>query len=187
MRRALVIVSIISVATVFIPTTGAGLPAPEGLGRPGRVARADSGVWDPDDVTGRFDLRWVGATYTAAGEIHLSVSFYDGFERRFLPRSVSDRYSHVKVHLSGALQGWFVRRPGGRIAFVWGDFGSNCCERARVRRPSSNVLSVVFDPCPYVYANEIDRAQGESYWRPRKTRATDRTGVVDLAQPDCEG
>ena len=143
-----------------------------------------SGVWDPDDVTGRFDLRWVGATYTSTGEIHLTVSFHDGFKRRFLPRGIDDRYSHVSVGL-GTVDGWFLRRPG-RIVFIWGDFGSSCCERAPVRQPTSNVLSVVFDPCSYVYGNEIDDTQAESYWRPRETRATDLTGVVHLAHPNCD-
>jgi hypothetical protein len=67
-----------------------------------------------------------------------------------------------------------------------GDFGSTCCARARVRQPSSNALSVVFDPCSYAYGNEIDQAQAVSYWRPRTSRATDSTGVVDLANPTCD-
>jgi hypothetical protein len=69
---------------------------------------------------------------------------------------------------------------------MWGDFGSTCCARARVRQPSSNALSVVFDPCSYAYENEIDQAQGVTYWRPRTSRATDSTGVVDLANPTCD-
>ena len=142
-------------------------------------------MWDPNDVTGRFDLRWIGATYTSSGEIHLSVSFYDGFERRFLPRAIDERYSHVSLALSGFLDGWFVRQHG-RVVFIWGDFGSTCCARARVRQPSSNTLSVVFDPCSYGYGNEIDQAQAGSYWRPRTSRATDSTGVVDLAKPICD-
>ena len=148
------------------------------------VTAGVSGVWDADDVTGRFDLRWVGAAYTSTGEIHLSVSFHDEVKPRFLPRQIDDRYSHVSVGL-GTVDGWFLRRHG-RIVFIWGDFGSSCCERARVRRPASNVLSVVFDPCSYVYGNEIDQTQGESYWRPRETRATDLTGVVHLARPNCD-
>jgi hypothetical protein len=183
-QRVLIIALVLSVAAVLTPTTSTGLPASQALSRSGAVTAGTSGVWDPDDVTGRFDLRWIGAAYTSTGEIHLSVSFYDEFKRRFLPREISSLYSHVSVGLSGALDGWFLRQHG-RIVFIWGDFGSSCCERARVRRPSSNALSVVFDPCSYVYGNEIDQAQGESYWRPRETRATDRTGVVHLAHPDC--
>jgi hypothetical protein len=183
-RRVLVIALVLSVAAILIPTTSTGLPAAQALRHSSAVSRGASGDWDPDDVTGRFDLRWVGAAYTSTGEIHLSFSFYDGFKRRFLPREIDDRYSHVSVGL-GTVDGWFLRQHG-RIVFIWGDFGSSCCERARVRQPSSNALSVVFDPCSYVYGNEIDQTQGESYWRPRGTRATDLTGVVHLAHPNCD-
>lgn len=183
-RRVLAIALLLRVAAVLMPATSSGLPASHALDEAGTVAAGASGVWDPDDVTGRFDLRWVGAVYTSTGEIHLSVSFHDGFKPRFLPRQIDDRYSHVSVGL-GTVDGWFLRQHG-RIVFIWGDFGSSCCERAGVRRPASNVLSVVFDPCSYVYGNEIDQMLGQSYWRPRETRATDLTGVVDLARPNCD-
>jgi hypothetical protein len=182
--RVLVIALLLGVAAVLIPATSAGLPASQALDRSGATIAGAGGVWDPDDVTGRFDLRWVGAAYTSTGELHLSVSFHDGFKRRFLPRQIDERHSHVSVGL-GTVDGWFLRQHG-RIVFIWGDFGSSCCERAGVRRPSSKVLSVVFDPCSYVYGNEIDQTQGESYWRPRGTRSTDLTGVVHLAHPNCD-
>jgi hypothetical protein len=186
MRRGVLAIAFVAgVAAVLIPTNGTGVRASQVPRPSGAVLGGANGVWDPNDVTGRFDIKWIGAAYTSSGEIHLSVAFYDGFERRFLPRDINDSYSHVEVGLSGALNGWFHRRLG-RIVFTWGDFGSSCCERAPVRRPSSNVLSVVFDPCSYVYGNEIDQAQGVSYWRPRASRATDLTGVVDLASPNCD-
>jgi hypothetical protein len=184
-RRALVVALLLFVSAVLIPATSSGLAASQPLSRSGAVNARASGVWDPDDVTGRFDLRWVGAAYTSTGEIHLSVSFHDEFKRRFLPREINSLYSHVSVGLSSALDGMFLRQHG-RIVFIWGDFASSCCERALVRRLSSNALSVVFDPCSYVYGNEIDQAQGESYWRPRETRAKDLTGVVHLAHPNCD-
>jgi hypothetical protein len=184
-RRVLVIALVIIVAAVLIPANGTGVRASQVPRRTGVVLGGANGMWDPNDVTGRFDLRWIGASYTSSGEIHLSVSFYDRFERRFLPRDINDSYSHVNIELSGALDGWFHRQDG-RIVFTWGDFGSSCCERARVRQPSSNVLSVVIEPCSYVYGNEIDQAQGVSYWRPQASRATDLTGIVDLANPNCD-
>lgn len=184
-RRVLVIALALSVAAVLIPTTSAGLTASQAFDRSGVVTAGASGVWDPDDVTGRFDLRWVGAAYTSTGEIHLSFSFYDGFKRRFLPREIDDRYSHVSVGL-GTVDGWFLRQHG-RIVFIWGDFGSSaCCGRAQASRPSSNTLSVVFNPCFHGHGSQIDRTQGESYWRPRETRANDVTGVVHLALPNCD-
>jgi hypothetical protein len=184
--RRVLVVALLSVAAVLTPTASTGVPASQALNRSGAVTAGASGVWDPDDVTGRFDLQWVGAAYTSSGEIHISVSFYDGFKRRFLPKAIDyPPPSNVSVGLSGALAGWFLRHHG-RIVFIWGDSGSTCCERAPVRQPSSNALSVVFDPCSYVYGNEIDQTQGESYWRPRETRAKDRTGVVHLAHPNCD-
>jgi hypothetical protein len=35
-------------------------------------------------------------------------------------------------------------------------------------------------------ATPFDQMQGESYWRPRETRATDLTAVVHLAHPNCD-
>jgi hypothetical protein len=151
------------------------------------IAGSESGVWDPNDVAGRFDLRWVGAAYTSEGEIHLSVSFYDGFERRRLPRDPTDSRSNVRINLSGALNGYFLRRPGGRIIFLWGDFGSSCCApRGRVRQPLPNVLSVTIDPCSYGYGTEIVMAQGQSLWVGSNVEAEDVTGVVELDHPVCD-
>ncbi len=152
-------------------------------------AHAANGVWDANDVRGRFDLRWVGASYTSWGEIHLTVSFYDGFDPRFLPRR-EDRIpvrgeSKVRVDLSGALDGWFLRKENGQLVFLWGDGGSFCCAHAFATRPSSNVISVTFDPCSYVHGEGIEMAQGYSLWRTRDVRAVDLTGQIGLAHPDC--
>ena len=154
-------------------------------GAPSPTVRGSSGVWYPNDVKGRFDFRWVGAAYTAAGAIHLSVSFYDAFRLWLLPRISSDQESHVSVQLSGALNGYFARVSGGRIVFIWGDFGSSCCERDVASRPSSQVISVTFDPCDYGYGEEIDMARGESYWARHDVRARDSTGEVALHHPEC--
>ncbi len=146
-----------------------------------------SSRWDPDDVEGRFDLRWIGAAYTARGEIHLSVSFYDGFDWRLLPR-MSDPWwdeSRALVVLSGANAGYFLRLHG-RVVFLWGDFGSTCCARDPVTRPSANVLSVTFDPCSYAYGEELDMAMGRSFWRPRRVGAVDETEAVRYAHPECD-
>jgi len=142
------------------------------------------GVWDPNDTTGRLDIRWVGASYTASGELHVSVSFYGRFEPRLLPRRGREGRSHVGIRLSAALDSTFVRSHG-RLVFIWGDFGSSCCAGAPVRRPSSNVLSVTFDPCSYGYGEEIDLAKGESSWRTRAVEAMDETGEMRLRHPEC--
>jgi hypothetical protein len=72
-------------------------------------------------------------------------------------------------------------------SFEWGDFGSTCCKTADVTRPGPRVFSVTFNPCSYVYGEEIDFAFGESYWRTHRIRARDRTGEVELSHPNCEG
>lgn len=155
-------------------------------GGPSPMMRGSSGVWDPNDVDGRFDFRWVGAAYTAAGDIHLSVSFYDDFRPRLLPRFPHYEESNAGVRLSGALSGYFMRGSGGRIVFIWGDFGSGCCERDVASQPSSQVISVTFDPCDYGYGEEIDLARGESYWARHGVRARDTTGEVALHHPECD-
>lgn len=149
------------------------------------MMRVSSGVWDPNDVNGRFDFRWVGAAYTAAGDIHLSVSFYSDFRPRLLPRFPHYEESHASVQLSGALHGDFMRGSHGRILFIWGDHGSSCCEKDVASQPSSQVISVTFDPCDYGYGEEIDMAQGGSYWARHGVRARDSTGVVALEHPEC--
>ena len=42
------------------------------------------GVWDPNDVRGPYDLRWVGATNTSSGRVKLTVTFYAGFDPKLL-------------------------------------------------------------------------------------------------------
>jgi hypothetical protein len=41
--------------------------------------------WDPDDVAGPFDLRWVGADFTSSTSLTIVVSLYDGFLVEALP------------------------------------------------------------------------------------------------------
>jgi hypothetical protein len=101
------------------------------------------------------------------------------------PNDVRDVSSNVSVSLSGALRGYFVRRGGGRLAFIWGDFGSVCCARATVTRPSGNVLSVTFDPCSYGYGEEIVMAQGRSLWVTGGVEVEDLTRAVELDHPEC--
>jgi hypothetical protein len=159
-------------------------PLPPSLSAPDLTAGSASGVWDRNDATGPFDFRWLGAIYTDDGDIHLSVSLYEPFERKRLPRRAELSESRLGVTLSAALAGFFIRRNG-RIFFRWGDTASSCCARARARMRSPNVISVVFDPCSYAYGEEIDMAQGESLWRRSTIRERDRTRALDFASPEC--
>jgi hypothetical protein len=186
--RFVVVTTAVQVFVLTPTPASADLRVSPSLGEAGSTAFVSSGLWDPDDVEGLFDFRWVGAAYTSTGKIHLSVSFYDAFRLRRLPAPVlnTGTDSYVSVWLSGALNGYFLRK-GGRVIFEWGDFGSTCCKTADVTRPRPGVFSVIFNPCSYVYGEEIEMALGESYWRTQDIRARDRTGEVELSHPKCEG
>lgn len=58
---------------------------------------AAAGDWDPDDVRGPFDLRWVGAAYTSSGNIRLTYTFYDPVETWRFPRASNASDHGVKV------------------------------------------------------------------------------------------
>ena len=137
-------------------------------------ATAES-AWDPDDVAGPLDVRWVGASFASPTELKIVVSFYDGFRVEALGRfTYSNR--RVQVELQDYATGYFVRRPSGRIAFVWGDFASGCgavfqyCNKGVVTRPSANVLQVTivpsFDALPW-------NIHVKTFWH-----APDGTGAV---------
>jgi hypothetical protein len=142
-------------------------------------------IWDPEDARGPFDLRWIGAVFTSAGEIRLTVSFYEGFDPASLPREPDQRESHVHVWLNRAVDGWFLRRPAGKIVFFWGDFGSDCCFTESVTRLSPDVVRVVFDPLVFPYWNESTsyELRGQSSWHGGGGRSPDWTRWVSLERP----
>ncbi|MGZ8651375.1 MAG: hypothetical protein ACXWX5_04265 [Actinomycetota bacterium] len=137
------------------------------------VPASAASVWDPNDVEGPFDIRWFGAAFTSTGEIHLGVSFYEGFDPSMIPLGFDPRTSYVRVKLTPALDGSFIRRSNGRIVFIWGDYASSCCEVAPVARPAPDVLSVVFDPFSYVFGDTVYTPRAVSSWH-----------TVDGAHPD---
>ena len=116
-------------------------PACDNPGRDGAGNAASD--FDPDDVQGPLDLRWVGAWLTQDGEFRITIAFYDGFRVSALPTVRHSRLrgrGQVSVDLAGYITGLYVRRHG-RIVFLNGDFGSSCgldfprgCLRAQVRR-----------------------------------------------------
>ena len=71
--------------------------------------------FDPDDVEGPLDLRWVGAWLTQDGEFRITIAFYDGFRVSALPTvrhsSLRGR-GQVSVDLTGYITGLYVRRHG---------------------------------------------------------------------------
>ncbi len=104
--------------------------------------------WDPDDVEGPFDIRWYGAAFTSSGDVHLTLSFYDDFRHAALPWTARTDLN-VRVEIQPVATGYLLRRAHGRIVFSWGDYGSNCCERAPVTRLAPGILDITFDPGPY--------------------------------------
>jgi hypothetical protein len=164
-RRATIVV-LVSLVPALIPST----------------AWAAS-VWDPQDVEGPFDIRWFGAVFTSTGELHLGISFYDGFDPSMLPMGFDRHVSVVRVKLTPALDGLFIRRPSGRIVFIWGDYGSSCCEVARVTRPAPDVLSVVFDPLDYIYGDNFYEPRALSRWYTDDGPHPDWTRALLIGRP----
>jgi len=72
-ERSAVSRRVVFLAVILLSTVAFATPA------------AAAGDWDPDDVEGPLDLRWVGGSFTAAGNLRLTVSFYDGFTPSVLP------------------------------------------------------------------------------------------------------
>jgi hypothetical protein len=97
-------------------------------------------------------------------------------------------FVHIDPEASGpvSLTGVFLRRAGGRIAFLWGDFGSSCrasyptgCERGVVTRSSPNVLRVTID------TQRADHGeftlQVDTFWRDGRVR--DSSAGLPLGLP----
>ena len=121
--------------------------------------------------------------FTSTGFIHLGVSFYDGFDPSMIPTGFDRHTSYVRVKLTPALDGSFIRRSNGRLVFIWGDYASDCCEVAPVTRPSSNVLSVVFDPRSYVFGDTDYTPRAVSSWHTVDGAHPDWTRALPLGYP----
>lgn len=146
---------------------------------PPAVAASD---WDPNDVEGPLDLRWVGATFTSNGDLRLVVSFYSGFMSSALRgpgRGVRVRMAAVQ---SGTVIGYFRHRRDGSIVFRYGDGASRgglgCIdETAPVVRPSVNVLRVAVPIIDGRY-----RVHVTSRWILDADPILDRTERLDLGR-----
>ena len=142
-------------------------------------------VWDPEDVTGPLEIRWLGATFQADDTMRVTVSFYDDFQASALPtlRGNGDRErGEIRVRLTEFLEGYFAHRQDGQLVFVWGDFGSSCCNVTRARSSSADVLRVTFATL-HDDADPTFEVRAESHWKIRGNLVRDRTGTIDLGQP----
>jgi hypothetical protein len=133
------------------------------------------GDWDPPDVEGRYDFRWIGATYTRSGRVKLTVSFYPGFRIRSLPyRGI---IPGVTVDVDEFFTGWFTRNRKGGVKFGYADLGSSCCRYYPVTVLDGRTLRVRFEP-----ANEGPPGfpmRGISVWGGRHG-PRDRTSLIRL-------
>ena len=89
----------------------------------------------------------------------------------------------MRVKLTPALDGSFIRRSNGTIVFMWGDYGSSCCEIARVTWPTPDVLSVVFDPLSYVFGDVAYEPRALSTWYDGDGPHPDWTRALFLGRP----
>jgi hypothetical protein len=147
--------------------------------------------FDPDDVEGPLDLRWVGAWFTHDGGFRVTIAFYDGFRVSALPKLRNGGLrgkGQVLVDLTGFITGLYVRRQG-KILFLYGDFGSNCgldfargCLRARVTRSSDNVLKVR-DPVFCDGADLSYEVRARTHLEREDTALRDWTGTLNLGVP----
>jgi hypothetical protein len=160
-----------------------------------------AGPWDPDDVRGPFDLRWVGAGYMSSTSLAFFVSFYEGFEVSELPwrprgspgpgRLVAAVLVTVDVaapNMWASFQGYLLRRAGDRIAFAYGDLGSSCgadfphsCDRGTVKQLGPNLIRVTIDDL-LGEQSEGFTLSVETFWTtPVKTNMHDE--IADLVVP----
>lgn len=137
--------------------------------------------WDPDDVDGPLDMKWIGARFIPDDRFRLTISFYDDFRPSAIPLRHGKRNS-VTVTFTDFLNGFFFRRQNERIMLFYGDFGSDCCAKAPVRQPSANVLRVTFptihDPADLTY-----EVRARSTWQHEGETFRDRTGWLRLGRP----
>jgi hypothetical protein len=136
------------------------------------------GDWDPNDVRGRYDFRWIGASYTPTGDITLTVVFYRGFHSAALPlRTVRPG---VSFSIDKYFTGWFNRTRRGGVIFRYADLGSSCCLHYPVRRLNAFTLRVRFEPINE--GNPGIRIRGSSQWRWVRG-PHDWTGQLALGRP----
>ena len=137
-------------------------------------------AWDPNDVQGPLDLRWIGASFIPHDRFKLTLSFYN-LRLGALPHRRTFQRG-VVVTLTDFLLGLYRVRADRHVVFVYGDFASSCCARAHVQRTSRNVLRVVF-PTEHDPADLTYRVHAVSKWQHHAERVRDRTRWLRLGRP----
>jgi len=99
------------------------------------------GVWDPDDVRGPLDIRWVGLHYEGPDDAVLTLTFYPGFRVSALPKirdMPNDNRTELFVQVDRSAYGDFVRRHG-HFAFAYSD--AQCSYVPRVETATRSILA----------------------------------------------
>jgi hypothetical protein len=111
-------------------------------------ANAAGTAWDPDDVGGRLDLRWVGVYREDADTVRVSISLWDPVRSWMLPRP--DHWRHLMVRSEGFFdagiygEGFiFFSSERNRWVMEWIDAGSaGLVGRFRASHPNPNLFQV---------------------------------------------
>jgi hypothetical protein len=123
-------------------------------------------IWDPHDVRGPLDIRWVNVRGLHHGRLKVTIGFWPGFARNALPtQPFRDNAAWVNLRpdgFTGSATAQVLRRPG-TLKLIHGDFGSGlCCWRSALTRigPATFTTRIL----PY-WVRELDRTNdGLRFW-----------------------
>ncbi len=111
-------------------------------------AHAASTGWDPNDVGGRLDLRWVGVYQQDADTVRIGITLWDPVRAEMLPRPdyrrelyvLSQGFFNAGIYGQGYI---FFSADRGRWVMEWIDGGSSgLVARFPVDHPNANMFRV---------------------------------------------
>ena len=123
-------------------------------------------IWDPNDVRGPLDIRWVKVRELHHGHLKVTIGFWPGFDRSALPIQLfTDNAAWVSFlprRFTGPTTAQILRRHG-TLKLIHGDFGSSlCCWRSALTQigPATFTTRIL----PY-WVRKLDRTNaGLRYW-----------------------
>ena len=138
------------------------LPLALGLMTPGPAVA----IWDPHDVRGPLDIRWVNVKELHHGRLKVTLGFWPDFDRSALPthlfRANAAWVNFLPRRFTRPTTGQVLRRHG-TLKLIHGDFGSSlCCWRSALTHvgPATFTTRIL----PY-WVRELDRTNaGLRYW-----------------------
>ncbi len=123
-------------------------------------------IWDPHDVRGPLDIRWVHVKELDHGRLKVTIGFWPGFDRSALPTEVFRRnaawVNFLPEGFTRPTTAHVLRRDG-TLKLVHGDFGSSlCCWGSRLIRIAPQTFTTRI--LPY-WVRELDRTNsGVHFW-----------------------